>query len=306
MNTRHARMILAILREGSFTAAAKSLSITQPTLSQTVRQIETQLGESIFVRSKTPVQLTPAGELYVLAARRMIQTETQLHEAITMLHGRAEGTLRIGVMSHRSDELLPQVISDFFAAYPGVRLEIREKDPPELEQLLVGGELDMALLTTEKPHNKLEYRQIASEEVVLLASKKTSLAQRIPSGTTIGLREAAHERFILPTTNNPHRHFFDELFASCDISPDACVVCDGVDAAMRMCASCGLVALAPFISLLCDSASMQRLHHYHLGTDAYLPPFYMAYPREAPLAPYAETLFTMLGSRFRAMSAYRP
>ena len=114
MNTRHARMILAILREGSFTAAAKSLAITQPTLSQTVRQIETQLGEPIFVRGKSPVQLTPAGELYVSAARRMIQAEIQLQEAITMLHGRAEGTLRIGVMNHRSDELLPQVITDFF------------------------------------------------------------------------------------------------------------------------------------------------------------------------------------------------
>ena len=50
MNTRHAHMILAIVREGSFTAAAKSLSITQPTLSQTVRQIEAQLGDAIFVR----------------------------------------------------------------------------------------------------------------------------------------------------------------------------------------------------------------------------------------------------------------
>lgn len=306
MNTRHARMILAILREGSFTAAAKSLSITQPTLSQTVRQIETQLGEPIFMRSKTPVQLTPAGELYVSAARRIIQAETQLHEALTMLHGRAEGTLRIGVMNHRSDELLPQVISDFFAAYPGVRLEIQEKDSPELEQLLVEGELDMALLVSEKHHNKLEYRQIASEEVVLVAGKKTFLAQRISSGTTIGLREAARERFILPNPNNPHRHFFDELFASCDVSPDACVICNGIDAAMRMCSSCGLVALVPFISLLCDKASLQNLHHYHLGTDAYLPPFFMAYPREAPLAPYAETLFTLLSNRFRAMSAYRP
>ena len=117
MNTRHAGMILAILREGSFTAAAKALSITQPTLSQTVRQIETQLGEPIFVRGKTPVQLTQAGELYVHAARRIIQAETQLQEAITMLHGRTEGTLRIGVMNQRSNELLPQIIPDFFSAY---------------------------------------------------------------------------------------------------------------------------------------------------------------------------------------------
>jgi len=306
MNTRHARMILAIVREGSFTAAAKALSITQPTLSQTVRQIETQLGEAIFARGKTPVQLTQAGELYIHAARRIIQAETQLHEAITMLHGRTEGTLRIGVMSQRSNELLPQILPDFFSAYPGVRLEICEGDPQVLEQLLLNGELDTALFSSEKQHGKLEYRQIASEEVVLITSKKTPLANRIPSGTTIGLREVEHERFVLPPAKNPHRLFIDGLLDSCSITPDAQITCDSVGAAMRLCANSSLVSLVPFVALLCDSASMQRLAHYHLGTDAYLPPFYMVYAHEQPPAVYGETLFTLLSNRFRAMTAYRP
>jgi len=306
MNTRHAKMILAILREGSFTAAAKALDITQPTLSQTVRQIETQLGEPIFVRGKSPVQLTQAGELYVHAARRIIQAETQLQEAISQLHGRTEGTLRLGVMRHRSDELLPQIISDFLAAYPGVRLDIREGDSQQLEQLLLGGELDMALYSGEKHHSKLEYRQIASEEVVLIAGKRTRLAQRIPSGTTIGLREVTHERFVLPLSSDPHRPLLDALLESCSISTNPSVVCDSIDAAMRICANSDLITLVPFISLLCDSASMQKLVHYHLGTDAYLPPFYMVYAREQPPAAYGETLFALLSSRFRAMTAYRP
>ena len=89
MNTRHARIILTVIREGSFTAAAKALSLTQPTLSQTVRQIETQLGDSIFVRGRGAVSLTPAGELYVQAARRMVQAETQLQESLSLLRGRA-------------------------------------------------------------------------------------------------------------------------------------------------------------------------------------------------------------------------
>lgn len=306
MNTRHAGMILAILREGSFTAAAKALSITQPTLSQTVRQIETQLGEPIFVRGKTPVQLTQAGELYVHAARRIIQAETQLQEAITMLHGRTEGTLRIGVMNQRSNELLPQIIPDFFSAYPGVRLDIREGDPQKLEQLLLNGELDIALFSSEKQHGKLEYRQIASEEIVLIASKRMPIAQRIPSGTTIGLRVAEHKSFIMPPSGDPHRRIFDELLDSCSVSPDTQVVCDSVGTAMRLCANSNLFALVPFISLLCDSTSMHRLAHYHLGTDAYLPPFYMVYPREQSPAVYGETLFTLLCNRFRAMTAYRP
>ena len=305
MNTRHARMILTIIREKSFTAAAKALSITQPTLSQTVRQIETQLGEPIFVRGHASVQLTPAGELYVEAARRIIQAETQLSEAISRLHGRAEGTLRIGLFYHRSQELLPQVMPDFYAAYPGITVEVCEADTARLEQMLLRGEIDVALISGETHHPKIEYRQIASEEIVLLAGKKTALAQRIPSGSTIGLREAVNEHFILPVETLAWRKYFDELLASCNIKPNSVMVCDSIGAAMRTCSSCSFVMLSPFISLLCDSGSMQRLSHYHLGTDAYLPPFYMAYSRETPLAPHGEMLFSLLSSRFRAMTAYR-
>ncbi|MBE5799158.1 MAG: LysR family transcriptional regulator [Clostridiales bacterium] len=306
MNTRHARMILAIVREGSFTAAAKALSITQPTLSQTVRQIEAQLGDPIFVRGKTPVALTPAGALYVEAARRFVQTQTQLEEALSLLHGKAKGTLRIGLMRHRSAELLPQVISDFYAAYPDVHLVVSERDIPDLEQMLLRGELDMALITDNKQHPRLEYRQIASEEIVLLAGKRTALAARLPSGSTIGLREAADERFVMPAQDSPRLKYFDDLLLSCNVQPKVFLQCDSIGTGMRACASADLVMLCPFIAFLCDSASMHRLSHYHLGTDAYLPPFYMAHAKDAPLAPYAEALYTMLSNRFRAMTAYRP
>ena len=305
MNTRHARMILTIIREGSFTAAAKALSITQPTLSQTVRQIETQLGEPIFVRGHAAVQLTPAGELYVEAARRIIQAETQLSEAISRLRGHAEGKLRIGLLPHRSQELLPQVLPDFFNTYPGIQIDVLEAENEELEQKLLRGELDIALVTGETHHPKIEYRQIASEAIVLLAGKKTALAQRIPSGSTIGLREAENERFVLPAASLMWRKYFDELLLSCSVKPNAALVCDNISTAMRICAGSSMVMLSPFISLLCDSGSMQRLSHYHLGTDAYLPPFYIAHAKENPLAPHSELLFSLMSSRFRAMTAYR-
>lgn len=306
MNTRHARIILTIIREGSFTAAAKALYITQPTLSQTVRQIENQLGESLFVRSHSSVMLTPAGELYVQAARRMLQAETQLKESLSLLRGHAEGTLRLGLSVYRASELLPQVLADFLNAYPDVRLEIQEDDTAKLEQMLLRGDLDMALLTPQKQHASLEYRQIASEEIVLLAGKNTAIARKIPSGSTIGLREAAHERFIMPHPGNPRRAFFDELLSSCAITPDIRMLCDNDSAAMRCCASGSMIMLSPFISLLCDSEGMHKLSHYHLGTDAYLPPIYMVCSKEQPLAPYGETFFTLLSRRFRAMTAYRP
>lgn len=304
MNTRHAQLILAILREGSFTAAAKALFITQPTLSQTVKQIEAQLGEAIFTRGHAPAQLTPAGELYVQAARRMLQIEAQLAEGLSALHGHTQGTLCLGLPLQRADELLPQILPDFYAACPDVTITALSAPAPELERLLCSGELDMALISSPDSHPRLTYQLIASDEIVLLAGRRTALAQRIPSGSTISLCECAAERFILPADGLPLRQAYDALLQSQGVAPHAVMQCDDAQCAKRVCAACSLVMLSPFISLLSDSAAMQQLAHYRL-TDAFLPPLRMAYAREMPPSPYAQKLFTLMSNRFRAMTAYR-
>lgn len=304
MNTRHAQLVLAVVREGSFTAAAKSLFITQPTLSHQIRQIEEQLGSPIFVRSKTAIELTPAGHVYVQAARRILQIETQMNEALGALSGTSEGILRLGLPAQRADELLPQVLADFYALYPNVRIEALTAQQQELERMLLGGELHMALLSGEEDNPQLEYQLIASDEVVLLASKKTELAQRIPSGSTISLRECAEERFVLPADNLHFSRAYDELLSQVSVTPNIVCRTDDSQCAKRICASCSLVMLCPFITLLSDTPAMQQLAHYRLS-DTSFTALYMAYPKDMPLTPYAQTLFTMMSNRFRAMTAYR-
>lgn len=306
MNTRHAQIVLTIVRFGSITAAAKALYITQPTLSQTLKQIETQLGEPIFVRGRSPMELTPAGELYVQAARRIVQIETQLDEAISSLRGRQEGTLRLGMQTGRSCELLPQILPDFLSAYPGVRLEAIEGTSSELEQKLVDRDIHMALMCDDARRQDLAYRIIGSEEIVLLAGRRTAIAQRIASGSTINLAEAASERFIQPAAHSPSRRQFDELLERHGINPmQAALTFDSIETAKRVCAANQMVMLCPFISLLSDTAAMQKLSHFHLAGEAYLPKFCLAHPADTPLAPYAEAFFTLLGNRYRAMCAYR-
>lgn len=304
MNTRHAQLVLAVVREGSFTAAAKSLFITQPTLSHQIRQIEEQLGSPIFVRSKTAIELTPAGHVYVQAARRILQIETQMNEALGALSGTSEGILRLGLPAQRADELLPQVLADFYALYPNVRIEALTAQQQELERMLLGGELHMALLSGEEDNPQLEYQLIASDEVVLLASKKTELAQRIPSGSTISLRECAEERFVLPADNLHFSRAYDELLSQVSVTPNIVCRTDDSQCAKRICASCSLVMLCPFITLLSDTPAMQQLAHYRLS-DTSFTPLYMAHPKDMPLTPYAQTLYTMMSNRFRSMTAYR-
>ncbi|MFR5786292.1 MAG: LysR family transcriptional regulator [Christensenellales bacterium] len=259
MNTRHAQLVLAVAREGSFTAAAKSLFIAQPTLSQQIRQIEQQLGAPIFERGTTPVSLTPAGQIYVQAARRFLQIETQMNESIAALSGHTAGLLRLGLPQQRADELLPQVLAEFQSVYPEVCVQAVSLPNDELERKLLGSELDMALVSGEAEDEKLEYQLIASDEVVLLAGRKTRLAQRIPSGSTISLNACEGEKFILPTESLPFTRSYDELLARAGLSPFVVLRTDDSQCAKRVCAACSLVMLCPFITLLSDTPAMQQL-----------------------------------------------
>lgn len=304
MNTRHAQLVLAVVREGSFTAAAKSLFITQPTLSQQIRQIEQQLGTPIFERSTTPVSLTPAGQIYVQAARRFLQIETQMHESLAALSGHVAGVLRLGLPQQRADELLPQVLAEFQTAYPEVRVQAVSLPVGELERMLLSSELDMALISGEAENKKLDYQLIASDETVLLAGRKAKIAQRIPSGSTISLNTCEGERFVLPAESLPISRLYEDLLTRAGLSPFATLRTDDSQCAKRVCAACSLVMLCPFITLLSDTPAMQQLSHYRLS-DALLVPLYMAHPKDMPLTPYAQTLHTMMSNRFRAMTAYR-
>ena len=306
MNTRHAQLVLSIVRFGSITAAAKALYITQPTLSATLKQIETQLGESIFVRGRTPMELTPAGELYVQAARRVLQIETQLEESIALLHGKQQGTLHLGMPIGRSCELLPQILPDYLAAYPDISVEVTEDTPEGLEQKLAGHELDVAIMTGDMRRQDLTYRLIASEEVVLLAGRRTHIAQRISSGSTITLAEAAQERFILPSAHSQEQQVYSDLLSKGGLhTVRTTLTSDSLETRRRTCIACQMVTLSPFISLLCDAQSMQRLAYYHLTGEAYLSKICLAHPADAQLPPYAEAFFNLISNRYRAMSAYR-
>ena len=107
MNTRHAQYMLTILKEGSITAAARKLYVSQPSLSQTVRLVENSLGTPIFNRTTDPITLTYAGEKYMEAARQILTIHSNLEKEISEITHEDHGTIRLGIPVQRAMEVLP-------------------------------------------------------------------------------------------------------------------------------------------------------------------------------------------------------
>ena len=120
------------------------------------------------------------------------------------------------------------------------------------------------------------------------------------------LAEAASEKFIVPAPDQFVRQTFEEMMERSGVrSIQPALMMDSAESAKRVCAACQMVMLCPFITLLTDASSMQRLSHYHLSGESYPYKLLFAHPADTPLTSYAEALCTLMTNRFRAMSAYR-
>ncbi|QBI52561.1 LysR family transcriptional regulator [Streptomonospora litoralis] len=137
---------LAVAETRHFTRAAEVAHVAQPSLSRQIRNLEEELGASLFSRARGNITLTPAGEaLYPLAQRIVADMETARHE-VQELAGMRRGRLRLGATPSLCGGLLAEALSGFHDRFPGVELQVEESGSRDLIRALGRGELDLALI----------------------------------------------------------------------------------------------------------------------------------------------------------------
>lgn len=138
------RSFVTVVDTGSFTRAAAGVHLTQSTVSQQMRRLETQLGCELLDRSGRYVVATPEGECLLGYARRITQL---MDEALAQIAGSSgQGEIRLGVPEDFAAHALTPTLAAFAEAYPGVRLEVSSGLSHELWQSFRHGELDLALV----------------------------------------------------------------------------------------------------------------------------------------------------------------
>lgn len=239
MNLKQAQYIQTIAREGGVTAAARKLRISQPSLSQMLRQIEGELGVELFDRGSQPLRPTYAGECYLQAARVMLDASRQLDEQLRQIRQEEGGVLRLGVSIQRLEHLLPRVLPGFYAQFPHVTVRLREAGSADLEQLVLEGEVDLALASTEAVLPGLDYQLLQPESIGILAGEHSALAQTLPTGTAISLDQALDSPFISLKPGHSIRIIQDRLFRELGRRPEILLETDSMAGARRLTLACG-------------------------------------------------------------------
>lgn len=245
MNMKQALYFKTIAQYGTITAAAKQLYISQPSLSQTLRQIEDEVGTPLFDRSTSPFHLTYAGERYLKAVEAMLDIETRLKEEIESIRRDDGGHLRLGISVTRAMQVLPDVIPIFTKAYPNVTIELTEAASASLEGLLQKGQIDLALAALEANEANIAYELIEKESIGILAGKDSQLAQLVPSGTPINLEMVEKEAFVSLDTSHSSRIIQDRLFRRYNIRPKILLETSSLEVARRVALKSGACMVLP-------------------------------------------------------------
>jgi DNA-binding transcriptional LysR family regulator len=146
MELRHLRYFVVVAEELHFTKAAQRLGMSQPPLSQRIRELERELGISLFDRSHRDVRLTEPGALLLEHARRVLQEADAIHDAMRRIRPGSAGVVRAGIPPDSDPALVRQIIRAFADKAPGVQLDLRELTTSEQIPALRQGDLDVGVI----------------------------------------------------------------------------------------------------------------------------------------------------------------
>ena len=243
MNLKQALYIRTIAEEGNITAAAKKLYVSQPSLSQMVRQIEGEYGVTLFDRTVSPLRLTYAGEKYLQAANAILAANDRLENELREIRQENSGLLRLGISVQRALQILSVALPWFTMQFPKVSVDLREEGSARLEKLLEDGEIDLALAAIESVSPRLSYTLIEKEIIGVLAGRAADIAQQVPPGTPITLGMIREDAFVSLKPGHSVRVVQDALFRAEGLRPQILLETDSLEVAKRVAIQAGACML---------------------------------------------------------------
>ncbi|MBC2594464.1 LysR family transcriptional regulator [Ruficoccus amylovorans] len=192
MELRHLECLVEVVRQGGFSAAARTLGMTQPTVSKAVGQLEHECGARLLDRLKEGVRVTDAGACVLRRAKMMLTERDHLNDELAELRGLESGRLRLGLPVLGSSILFAPQVAEYRRRYPGIDIELREHGSRHLEEQVRSGEIEMGATLYPVPQD-FEWQQVIDEPLVALLPAGHALAGR----RTVKFKELTASPFIL-------------------------------------------------------------------------------------------------------------
>lgn len=209
VNLEYYKVFYSVCRSGGITAAAEALCISQPAVSQAVRQLESSLGCRLFSRTSRGVKLTAEGEVLFSYVRRGIETLYDGEDTIGRLQDLETGEIRIGASDMTLQFYLLPYLERFHEKYPKIKVNVSNGPTPETLQFLCDGRIDFGIVST--PYDaKPEVKSLPVKEVrnLFIAGPKF---RNLLAGRLLSYRELLNHPCIFLEQKTSTRRFMDQF-----------------------------------------------------------------------------------------------
>jgi LysR family cyn operon transcriptional activator len=213
---RPLRYVLTLAEVKNFTRAAEMLHVSQPALSQQIRQIERELGSAIFDRGARVVGLTEFGRVYIEHAQKALEHLEAGKRAVHDVRDLASGLLRLAYTPTFAEYLIAPALRHFQNAYPSIAIDASERPLEDIEIGLERGELDLGIGFTDARSEEIDAQPLFSEHIALLVATGHLLAKRRRAVTLAQLQDIP---MALLSTDFVVRKFADAYFRANQVSP---------------------------------------------------------------------------------------
>ncbi len=167
MDTAHLRLFIDIAHTRSLSRAAANHGISQSAATQHVQELERRFGTSLLDRSRRPIRLTAAGQLYYEFCRDVLRREQEFSAALQQLKGTLEGVVRVAAIYSVGLSEMAGMQEEFARRHPGARLEVEYLRPEKVYEAVAGGHADLGLVSYAESTRQIQARPWRMEPMVV-------------------------------------------------------------------------------------------------------------------------------------------
>lgn len=286
MDERKLAYFLATVEEGSVTRAAERLLVAQPSLSQTLRALERELGVALFHRVGRGVRLTAAGQALVGPARQFLRAGNEARAAVGGVLELRAGTVELAALATLAVDPLAELIGRFRERHPGVRVSVVEPESADgVRSLVRDGTCELGVAHLPLRDEQLVAHSLGEQELLFALPPDGAGAVHRP----LGARELARTQMVVSPPGTSTRMLLEQALAAMGVTPQIAVETTAREAIIPLVLAGAGAALLP-ASIAQEAqrrgASVRKARPVITRTVGVV-------HRDAPLSPAARALLTL-------------
>jgi len=217
VSVKQLRAFVAVAETGSFAQACEQLNISQPALSMAVKNLEDEVGGSLFLRSTRSLSLSPEGSAFLPTAQRLLRDWSDAFTDLQRLYSLQQGKLTIAAMPSFASTRLPAVLATYRQQFPNIDIAVRDIVMEELIEAVRAGRVELGVAFEPDDSEGLEFEALFTDRFVAVLPEAHPLLTR----SRLRIKDLLGDTVITLNRGSSTRRWTEDAFARESLSPPA-------------------------------------------------------------------------------------